>query len=118
MVRIANVLTELDGIALDAVLFSETRAASQSIQLDGGHMLYTMKGESVASGVGILLHSRHVRRANKFLGISGRVAALDVKVRGKSIRLVATYMPHAGYPQVDFDVAWEQVQQFVEEAAR
>ena len=40
------------------VLFSETRAASGTVVLDGGHELYAFLDEYRFAGVGILIHSR------------------------------------------------------------
>ena len=55
--RIDIWLEEFSDISWDIVLFSEIRAASATVILDGGHKLYTAHGNvsEQASGVGILV---------------------------------------------------------------
>ena len=55
--RINFLLAELSDVSWDIILFSETRAASATVILDGGHKLYTVHGNvsEQASGIGILV---------------------------------------------------------------
>ena len=42
----------------DIVLFSETRAPSSEVTLEGGRKLFLDLGDYVAAGAGILVHER------------------------------------------------------------
>ena len=102
----------------DIILLSETRAPSQTLVLDGGHLLYTELVDNKFAGVGILLHSRHVRKTNKIHAVGGRIMALDFMVNKIKIRVVAVYLPHMGYPVSEFDETFDQLRCVIDEGRR
>ena len=116
--RIAELLAELSDVEWDVVLLSETRALSQSLVLDGGHLLYTELDENKFAGVGILLHSKHVRKSNKMHAIGGRIMALDFMVNKMKVRVVAVYLPHIGYGVPEFNDTFDQLRCVVEGGRR
>ena len=109
--RIAQLLAELSGISWDAILFSETRAASNTCVVDGGHKLYTNLGSNFAAGVGILIHRRHCGpdAKHRIHRISDRVMALDLSMYETTYRIAAVYVPHAGYSQGELDTCYDQL---------
>ena len=102
-------LAELETIDWDIILFSEAHAVTGKSTLNGGHVLYTSIDTNRHAGVGILLHSKHVKSNNKPHMISGRIMALDLTVNEIKIRAVAVYMPHCGYTQDEFDETYDQL---------
>ena len=94
---LVRLLAELKHIAWDVILFSETRAISSKQVLDDGHVLFTHLENNKSAGVGILLHSKHVKKSNRVRIVSDRVLALDVCVNAVRMTFVAVYMPHCGY---------------------
>ena len=71
--KLLQVLAELQDVLWDVILFSETRAASGILTLDGDHVLYTHIDDNAFAGVGILLHAKHIRKNIQVHAISGRV---------------------------------------------
>ena len=100
------------------VFFSETRAKTSIVILDGGHALYTNRIGNRYVGVGILLHAKHVKQSNRIHYISGRVLALDFVVEGKRVRSIVVYLPHCGYSAQDLKETYEQLRCIVSEAHR
>ena len=72
-------------------------------------MLYTSLEDNQFAGVGILLHSKHVKKSNRIHAFSGRVLALDICIDRVAIRVVAVYLPHCGYDVQVFDDTYEQI---------
>ena len=99
--RLEILLAEIDGIVWDIIFFSETRASTASVILDGGHKLYTVHGNDaeVASGVGILVHVKYARAVIAVHRCSDRVMGIDLKFGHQTIRIICVYMPHTGYDQ-------------------
>ena len=116
--KIAQVLAELADHPWDVILFSETRAATNNVTLDGGHVPYTNLTDNAYAGVGILLHAKHVKQSNRIHNVSGRVIALDFLVGGKRLRNIAVYAPHCGYSAQVLDETYEQLRCSVFEAKR
>ena len=116
--QLTQLLAELTDVVWDIVLFSETRTKSGQQILDGGHMLYTRLEDNQFAGVGILLHSKHVKKSNRIHVFSGRVLALDVCIGGSTIRAVAVYLPHCGYDVQVFDEAYEQIRCAVDQGRK
>ena len=102
-------MAEISDISWDVVLFSETRAPSGKQVLEGGHVLYTHLDTNMFAGVGILLHSKHVKKSNRIRKVSDRVLGLDVIVNAIKITVVAVYMPHCGYSVECFEDTYEQL---------
>ena len=73
--RLVQALAELENVEWDIVLFSETRAMTGRIILDGGHALFTSITDNAFAGVGILLHAKHVNKSDCIHNVSGRVLA-------------------------------------------
>lgn len=104
-----ELLGDLENIEWDVTLLSETRIATGKYVLDGGHVLFTALSDNTFSGTGILLNKTHVRKSNKIHCIIDRVLALDFMAYGTKIRVVAVYVPHAGYSVEDFDETFDQL---------
>ena len=94
--RLVQVLSELDCIDWDFVLFSETRTELADRVLRGGHRLITNLGDCNSAGVGILVHARWTRCIRKVHMVSDRVMAIDVSIAQYSVRIRAVYITHAG----------------------
>ena len=62
-----------------------------------------------SAGVGILLHSKHVKKSNRIRMVSDRVLGLDLVVNAVRITVVAVYMPHCGYSVDCFENTYEQL---------
>ena len=110
-------LVEVSSKPWDVILFSETRAASGKQVLEGGHVLYTQIGTNKLAGVGILLHSKHVKKSNCVRMVSDRVLGLDLVVNGVRITVVAVYVPHCGYSIQCFDNTYEQLRCILQQAS-
>ena len=116
--KLAELISELDVITWDIVFFSETRAASEVMNLDDGHRLYLFRTESVSAGVGILLHKRLVPHVQAVKYISDRILRVDVQIGKTRFACCAIYVPHAGYPAAYLDEVYEQILQTLTVARR
>ena len=105
--KIIEVLAELEGHPWDTILFSETRAVTNKIILDGGHVLYTNFTDNDSVGVGILLYAKHVKGNNSIHNVSGRVIALDFMLHGKRLRCISIYVPHSRYSAHDLAITYD-----------
>ena len=97
----------------DIISFSETRAQSQTIDLEGGHRLYLPLEENVATGVGILVHRHRVRYIRKVHFISDRVLRLDIIFGCRKLAWFALYIPHSGYSLELLDQVYNQLLQSI-----
>ena len=97
--RIDILLAELSDVSLDIILFSETRAASATVILDGGHKLYSVHGNDFekVSSVGILVEKQLVHSVIDVHRCSDRVMAVDMRSRHHCIRIISIYAPLYGY---------------------
>ena len=100
----------------DFVCFSETRYLSHDIILNGGHRLAAHLSEKSSSGVAILIHARHKKKILQILSISDRVIGMDIKIGAKILRIISTYMPHAGYSYDEFLHCFDELVSLVTEA--
>ena len=116
--KLSQVLTELKNVSWDVILFSETRAASGTVALDGGHVLYSHIDGNAFAGVGILLHAKHIRKNIQIHAISGRVLALEIMVQKIKMTAVAVYMPHCGYDFNVFEETYNQLRCVLGQANR
>ena len=114
--RLSLLLAELSGISWNIICFSETRCPRQDVTLVGGHRLICEYGSVAASGVAILVHKALVRFIFKKILISDRVMALDVKIGSNKIRIIAVYMPHAGYEWQAFLNVFDELQSLATQA--
>ena len=86
--RIMALLAELQEIEWDIILLSETHASTGYVLLTDGYRLITILATYIASGVGILLHSRLtgcVRGVS--LVMSDRVLSMDLCLQKKMVLL-------------------------------
>lgn len=105
--RLADVMAELSQIQWDIVCFSETRAPSETLCFEEGHVLHLSLHECPSAGVGILLHKRFVQ-GSVVHPISDRILRVDVKwSSSKRLSIFAVYVPHGGYPTADLDDFYE-----------
>ena len=96
--RLANVLGELCRVTWDIVCFSETRAASDDIVLDGGHRLISGLEGSRHLGAAVLLHARLADKVSRMKFRSDRILAVDIDdYLGTKLRIISVYDPHCGY---------------------
>lgn len=58
--------------------------------------------DAKASGVAILVHSRHVSKVLKVTSVNDSLIAIDLRIGGRLLRVIAVYAPHAGYPWAEF----------------
>ena len=116
--RLAVVLSELQSVSWHIVLFSETRASSGSVILDGGHKLFTFLGDHRYAGVGILVHADLVADVCRVHRVSGRVLAVDLRRGGHVFRIVSLYCPHGGYEIADLEEVYHQLYVLLLEAQR
>ena len=116
--RLSSVLSELENVCWDVVLFCETRAASGTSILENGATLYTSRGDLAVDGVGILIHAKHAPNVLKVTRFGGRLISLDLRLYSCTIRFLSIYCPHAGYPFDDFDDTLQQLQSSIEDARR
>ena len=70
-----------------------------------------------ASGVAILIHSRHMKRIIRKQYESDRIMAVDLRMDNRIFRIIAVYLPHAGYPWTDFENCMEALTALVMEAS-
>ena len=116
--RLAVVLSELQSVSWHIVLFSETRAASRSVVLDGGHKLFAFLGDHRYAGVDILVHADLVGDVYRVHRVSGRVLAIDLRRGGCVFRIVSVYCPHGGYEITDLEEMYHQLHVLFLEAQR
>ena len=110
---------ELSLVKWDIICFSETRCRSQDIFIDDGHRLICSNSDearSVASGVAILVHRRWIKMIKQRICVTDRVMAIDLKISHKMIRIIAVYLPHAGYDSNYFQSTLDDVERLIMEA--
>ena len=111
-------LAETGDMHWDFICFSETRAEDDDVLLEGGHRLLCCNKRNRYAGVAILVHSQWVRHILCFRQVSDRVAYIDVSIGNVLCRIIAVYVPHAGYPTVDFDACFDDIRVAVLDARR
>ena len=100
-------------IQWDIVCFSETRAADGDVVLEGGHRLLSSLGQERHAGVAIFLHARWAANIIKYEAVSGRIMYADCCLQGRMYRVIASYLPHAGYTWDEFRDCLEQLRSIV-----
>ena len=111
-------LGELTGIRWDFICYSETRCPNKDVTLVGGHRLVTSLGDFVHAGVGILIHARWTSDVTTFCRVSDRLLYVDVKLHGKGYRILAIYVPHAGYNVNEYEICLDDLRKCVLEGQR
>ena len=114
--KLPEMLGELAGLCWDIVLFSETRSALGTVRLDSGHVFLGSTPLSPAAGIGILLHEGHVSKLKLVKQISLRLMFADVVLSHGTVRFVAAYAPHSGYPRDVLNKFYEDLHACLEDA--
>ena len=65
-----------------------------------------------------MVDSNYVRYIIKKHIISDRTMAIDVKIGRKCVRIIAVYVPHAGYTWAEFETCMDDITILVSEATR
>ena len=105
-------------IQWDVVCLFETRAADGNYIVRGGHRLFCGSDEFIYAGVAILVHSRWASSIIQFHKISDRLVFVDLLLHESKYRVIAIYVPHAGYQQIWFDECFDHLRTTVLEAQR
>ena len=84
--------------------------------MNGNHVLFASGSRDIASGVGILVKSQNVQRRMKIHRMSDRVMSVDMTFYGKKYRVVAIYLPHAGYDESFIFEIYGQAQVVIDQA--
>ena len=92
--RLSILLGDLEKLSWE-FLFNETRTLDTTQLLDNSHQLYFVSASDHASGVAILVASKHVQTVRAILRIS--VIAFYVCLHARLSRIVAVYFPHSSY---------------------
>lgn len=109
-IRITMLLVELEPLNWNFIYFSETRCLTKNIFIQGGHRLIASLNQSEVSGVAVLINRRFVKFIIKKILVSDRVMAVDIRFGKRCIRLIAVYMPHAGYPWANFELCMSDIE--------
>ena len=116
--KFAELLLELADIEWDIILFSETRYAGGNIVLEGGHHMFASSEPTVAAGVAILVHCKHVGNIKFSQAPSSRICFVDMMMKAGVTRFVATYTPHMGYSNHDLYRYYDQLAWVLDDARR
>ena len=116
--KFAELLLELADIEWDIILFSETRYAGGNIVLGGGHHMFASSEPTVAAGVAILVHCKHVRNVKFSQAPSSWICFVDMMMSAGVTRFVATYTPHMGYSNHDLYRYYDQLAWVLDDARR
>ena len=84
--------------------------------MDGGHRLFCGRDEFIYAGVAILVHARWASSIVHFQKVSDRLVYVDLLLHGLKYRVIAIYVPHAGYHQTWFDECFDHLRTTVLEA--
>ena len=98
--KLEILLGELEELEWQIILLSETRAADHNRELHGGHRLITCLGATPYAGIGILVHSMLKAQILRIHNVNGRICAIDLQWLRACVRIVAVYLPHAGYDRI------------------
>ena len=109
-------MSELENLSWDIILFIEMRSLDTPQLLDNSHKLYSASARGHASGVAILVASKHVQSVRGIHRISDRVVALDVCLHSRLSRVVAVYLPHSGYSLAEIDEVYQQISPLIRQA--
>ena len=90
-------LSGLQDIIWDVILFSETRTATGTYIFDNGAKLITSRGEQTADGVAILVHKDLLSSVVRVRKFGGRLIFVDLRMQDYTVRMISIYCPHAGY---------------------
>ena len=116
--RFEELTLECERLAWDAVLVNETwrKDEEEVVKLKDGHTWCGSGGTAGKHGVGILLNKRWT--LSRFKAISTRLCVLEVEAESRSFRLIATYMPHAGYKDEAVEELYENISTQIKEARK
>ena len=93
----------------------ESRSSSFSAHIDT-HTHTTSHQQTSCAGVAVLVHVRHCANIQKVATINERLIYIDVQTSSKTIRFIAVYRPHAGYPEDDLQRVYDQLHHVLDNA--
>lgn len=110
--RLAELMGEIADVDWDIILFSETHRGGDQCKLQDGHVLFPSSQSTACAGVAVLVHRKHCRHVKRVCSISDRLMYVDLLVGTITWRLIATYLPHAGYSHEELCIVYEQPSAF------
>ena len=114
-----EILAELDGISWDVILFTETRKASEILELNDGHRLYCSGTEGLATGVAILIHAKYAKFKVDHYFKSDRVMEISIELnRNSCANFMSVYLPHDGFTDEIVANTYEEVDELISIAKR
>ena len=113
-VRLADLEEALRSIKFDIVGLAETRIEGiRTCSLTSGNVLYTSgtrDGTRTSSGVGFYVRENLNKYVSGASAINERIFQLSFKWRnGRTLRITQVHAPHSGYPDEDYDVFLQQL---------
>lgn len=96
-------LAECADAQWDIICFSETRAVDNDVILEGGHPLFSGRGDSLYAGAAILIHEKWESSIVHIKRVSDRMVLTDIRIGTCTYRFIAVYFPHAGYALEEFE---------------
>ena len=85
--------------------------------MQDNYILFSSGARNEASGVAILLHAKYCRDVKYVQRLSHRVMSIDTRFNGLNFRLIAAYLPHAGYDEESLSEGYDQIQMLVDDAS-
>ena len=116
MNRLTILLGELEKLSWDIVSSSETRTFDTTQLLDYFYQLCSASAGGHASGVAILIASKHVQSMRAIYHVSDRVVALDVCMHALLSRVVAVYSLYCDYSLAEIDEVYQQISPLLRQA--
>ena len=92
---------------------SKTTTVNGNYTLDAGHCLFCGRDEFKCSGAAILIHARWTASTVRFCKVFDRLVFADMIINSKKYRVIAVYMPHAGYEQHYFTECFDHLRQAI-----
>ena len=114
--RIAEVLIELINVHWDVICFTETRAESNILQLEDGHILYCTGTDGESTGALVLIHSRHAQSKLEIFEKLDRIIAVDIVFDKRKYLVISAYMPHDGFGEDALHAAYQELDKMIDQA--
>ena len=98
---------ELKRFDWDFVLLTETWRAEQEevFYLEDEHLFLAAGGTKGKGGVAVIVNKKWKSGFRAWRAINERIGVLELDVLGVRLTIVAVYMPHAAYPDVEVERA-------------
>ena len=116
--KLWEMINELADIQWDIVCFSEARTLTNDIIVSGGNRLISNLGTHEYAGVALLINRRWAKNVLDIGGLPGRTIYADIQIGAQVFRYISVYMPHAGYPLVEFEECIKYISEIVLEGQR